>query len=107
MAKTLIFWAYLVASMTLASGDCNTDIVARVVRRSTDIYYYQATSNATDCPFIGCSVGQDETFLVVEQQCTNNSNFFNGELAILMFIKSITIVIIDGYIKILQSVHLQ
>ena len=81
MVKTLIFWAYLVASMTLATGDCNTDIVARVQRRLTDIYYYQATSSATDCRY-SCSgsEGHNETFLVVEQQCTNNSNFFNGEL---------------------------
>ena len=80
MVKTLIFWAYLVASMTLATGDCNTDIVARVRRRSTDIYYNQATSNATDCPSIRCSEGHDETLLVVEQECTNNSNFFDGKL---------------------------
>ena len=67
--------------MTLASGDCNTDILAR---RSTDIYYYQATSSATDCGY-SCSgsEGHTKTFLVVEQQCTNNSNFFNGELAII------------------------
>ena len=82
MVKTLIFWAYFVASVTLATGGCNTDIVARVQRRSTDIYYYRATSNATDCQYISyrCSEGHNETFLVVEQQCTNNSNFFNGKL---------------------------
>ena len=76
MVKTLIFWAYLVASMTLASGDCNTDIVARVQRRSSDIYYYQAISNSTDCSY-AC---HNKTFLVVEQQCTNSSYFFNGKL---------------------------
>ena len=78
MVKTLIFWAYFVASVTLATNDCNTDIVVRVQRRPTDIYYYQATSNATECQY-GCSVGHDETFLVAEQQCTNNSHFFNGK----------------------------
>ena len=83
MVKTLIFWAYLVASMTLATGhgDCNTDIVVRVQRRLADIYYHQATSSATDCGY-SCSdsEGHSETFLIVEQQCTNNSNFFNGKL---------------------------
>jgi hypothetical protein len=79
MVKTLILWAYFVAGMIVATNDCNTDIVVSVNRRSTDIiYYYQATSNAPDCQHT-C---HDETFLIVEQQCTNNSNFFNGKLYI-------------------------
>ena len=78
MVKTLI-WAYFVASVVLANENCNTDIVASVSRRSSDIYYYQATSNATDCQYV-CDKDNDQTFLVAEQQCVNNSNFINGKL---------------------------
>lgn len=77
MVKTLI-WAYLVASVVLANDNCNTDIVAIIQRRTEDIYYYQATSDATDCQHACNQV--NETFLVAEQQCVHNSNFFKGRL---------------------------
>ena len=77
MVKTLV-WAYFVASVVLANDNCNTDIVASVKRRTADLYYHQATSNATNCQN-ACDKG-NETFLVAEHQCVHNSNFFNGRL---------------------------
>ena len=75
MIKTLI-WAYLVASVVLASqNNCSTDFVFSVDRKTTDHYQPNTSTNCV------CNEGNN-TYLVTEQQCVNNSTFFSGKLSI-------------------------
>ena len=74
MIKTLI-WAYLVASVVLASNNCSTDFVCSVDRKTRDHYQPNTSTNCV------CDEGNN-TYLVTEQQCVNNSNFFSGKLSI-------------------------
>ena len=76
MVKILILWAYyFVASVTLANDDCSVAIVSR---RTVDILNL-ATINATNCQHYTCNEGNNLTYLVAEQQCVSNSNFFTGK----------------------------
>ena len=77
MVKVLL-WAYFVASVVLANDNCNTDNIVAVQRRLEDFFYYQTTSNTTNCQYV-CNDEGNETYLVAEQQCVNNSTLFSGK----------------------------
>ena len=76
MVKTLL-WAYLVASVHVVqtSNNCSMDFVFSVDRKTRDHYQPNTSTNCV------CNEGNN-TYLVTEQQCVNNSNFFSGKLSI-------------------------
>ena len=65
----------IMSSLVLGRNDSETETAAvLVIRRTKDVTYFQANETRT------CNRDNNVTYLVVENQCTENSYLFNGKM---------------------------